>query len=203
MPAPRSSSRPIPGQGGRQSEQAPKCRTYYQDFSECGQYSEPSRTSYRCELLDFHVCAVPLHELPVLTKQGVGCSLRDFMEQANRTEREEAEASCSQVQDSSVDLPPPYVERVENDPVAIKVWPVSSDRDQVAKKNKNSEHLQPTRGDIALPNLAFIHLGGNIDRNILRPVLMQLLATSRARSGYITPRTAQSSRPSTPVPSVR
>jgi hypothetical protein len=99
------------------------------------------RTEWQSTILTVFVSAAPLNELPVLTKQGVGCSLRDYMEGRHhgRTEHHDAVASSSPVQSTSADLPPPYVERIENDPVAIKASPASSDREGAAKENQSSK----------------------------------------------------------------
>lgn len=80
---------------------------------------------------------MPLSELPVLTKQGVGCSLRDYTDQIQHqpTEPNEATAvSRSQSRGNASDLPPPYVERIEDDSVAMKASPVPSERERATVK---------------------------------------------------------------------
>ncbi|KAJ9110581.1 hypothetical protein QFC20_002911 [Naganishia adeliensis] len=133
MPAPRSSpkgERQIHGQGGKQQQVRPKRRTCQQDFSDYEQY-------------------MSLNELPVLTKQGVSCALRDYTDQIQHRPGEPyrgTASSCLQSQGNAADLPPPYVERIENDSVARKASPVPSDRERAAVKENQAGMYDGDRG---------------------------------------------------------
>jgi hypothetical protein len=144
MPAPRSSSRgerQVHGQGGKQQQLRGKRRTCHHDFAEYEQYSESLSEGISAYLSDPRPCLVPLSELPVLTRQGVSCSLRHYTDRIQQQSTEPyggTSTSCSQSQGNGTDLPPPYVERIEDDSVAMKVSPVPSDTERATvKENQN------------------------------------------------------------------
>lgn len=142
--------RQIHQQGGKQYMSRSR-RLHSEDFEEYEQYSksqwiDPPGGSKLVFIVKLHT--VPLDELPVLTKQGIRCSLRDYTE-GIRHERAGAQrpglATLPQFHGNPTDVPPPpYVECVENDISARKdASPVPSirrNRDHgSAKKDQNGE----------------------------------------------------------------
>jgi hypothetical protein len=153
---------------------------------------------------------VPPEDLPVLTKNGVGCSLAEYQRQLRQLKSHQLQSSRQRARDAgpSTDVPPPpYVEDLQEDPAAKKSPIVTMDHQVLqsrAGRNDTGECLFGSAHASCLMAIGSSNpaeqSNAAMNANLLQPVLAQLLA-SRARS-FPSRSATPSPRPSTPVPRV-